>query len=38
MIDRKTGTISLGWTEVVEDIEDDKTQMSVDEGKNTKLN
>ena len=34
MIDRKTGAISLErWTEVVEDIEDDATQMSVDEGK-----
>ena len=30
----KTGAISLErWTEVVEDIEDDATQMSVDEGK-----
>ena len=39
MIDRKTGAISLErWTEVVEEIEDDATQMSVDEGKNTKLN
>ena len=34
MIDRKTGAISLErWTEVVEDIEDDATQMSVEEGK-----
>ena len=34
MIDRKTGTISLErWTEVVEEVEDDATQMSIDEGK-----
>ena len=36
MIDRKTGTISLErWTEVVEEVEDDATQMSIDEGKKT---
>ena len=34
MIDRKTGVISLErWTEVVEEVEDDATQMSIDEGK-----
>ena len=34
MIDRKTGIISLErWTEVVEEVEDDATQMSIDEGK-----
>lgn len=34
MIDRKTGTISLErWTEVVEEVEHDATQMSIDEGK-----
>jgi N utilization substance protein A len=34
MIDRKTGTISLErWTKVVEEVEDDATQMSIDEGK-----
>ena len=34
MIDRKTGTISLErWTEVVEEVEDDATEMSIDEGK-----
>lgn len=33
MIDRKTGVISLErWTEVVEEVEDDATQMSIDEG------
>ena len=32
MIDRKTGTISLErWTEVVEEVEDDATEMSIDE-------
>ena len=34
MIERKTGVISLErWTEVVEEVEDDATQMSIDEGK-----
>ena len=34
MIDRKTGTISLErWTEVVDEVEDDATQMTVIEGK-----
>ena len=33
MIDRKTGSIQLErWTEVVDDVEDDSTQMSVAEG------
>ncbi len=38
MIDRKTGAISLErWTEVVEDVEDDATQMSVVEAKKHKI-
>ena len=33
MIDRKTGTIHLErWTEVVEDVENEATQMTVTEG------
>ncbi|MEC7208668.1 MAG: transcription termination factor NusA, partial [Pseudomonadota bacterium] len=33
MIDRKTGSIQLErWTEVVDEVEDDSTQMSVSEG------
>ena len=33
MIDRKTGSIQLErWTEVVDEVEDDSTQMSVAEG------
>ena len=33
MIDRKTGSIQLErWTEVVDDVEDDSTQMSLAEG------
>ena len=33
MIDRKSGAVSLErWMEVVEDVEDDATQMSVEEG------
>ena len=33
MIDRKSGSITLErWIEVVEEVEDDATQMSVDEG------
>lgn len=33
MIDRKSGEISLErWTEVVEEVEDDATQMSPEEG------
>ena len=33
MIDRKTGSIQLErWTEVVDDVEDDSTQMSLTEG------
>ncbi len=38
VIGRKTGTISLErWTEVVEEVEDDATQMSIDEGKKHKI-
>ncbi len=38
MIDRKTGKISLErWTEVVEEVEDDATQMSVLEGEKHKI-
>ncbi len=38
MIDRKNGTITLErWTEVVEEVEDDATQMSLTEGQKFNL-